>query len=193
MSRPREFNEQQVLQAAMHVFWQKGYDATSIPDLLNATGLSRSSLYETFGDKTALFEAASNLYFQIHGAQRIEALRHAHSARKGLTRFFNLQIESCLNAEGSRGCLMTNTATSLESHDPRIEKLVRESTQAVRKELKELLVRAQKAGEIPNSKNVDALSHMLLGVSFGINVMARISPNQQSLQSMAKSAVETIS
>ena len=55
MARPREFDEEQALLAAMQVFWRKGYDGTSIPDLLEATGLSRSSLYETFGDKAALF------------------------------------------------------------------------------------------------------------------------------------------
>ena len=68
MARTKEFDERDALLAAMGVFWRQGYEGTSIPDLLKATGLSRSSLYETFSDKATLFEAAAALYFELHGA-----------------------------------------------------------------------------------------------------------------------------
>ena len=192
MSRPREFDEPLALKAAMRVFWRKGYDATSIPDLLDATGLSRSSLYETFGDKAALFEAATKMYFETEGALRREALQHKSSAREGFRNFFALQIESCMNPENPGGCLLTNTATSLESHDPRIEQLVREGAQGMVKEIRCLLKRARDAGEIAPERDIDALAQMLMGVSFGINVMARINPSRKTLEAMASSAIESI-
>ena len=95
MARPREFDEERALRGAMHLFWKKGFDAASIPDLLNATGLSRSSLYHTFGYKQSLFDSAIRLYLRENTARGIGALRDADTLKSGLTRFFGAQIDSC--------------------------------------------------------------------------------------------------
>jgi len=192
MARPREFNETEALSGAMNAFWTSGYDGTSIPDLLKATGLSRSSLYETFGDKSALFEAATGLYFRTHGQPRMEALRQATSTMQGLRRFFGLQIGSCLDPKSPNGCLLTNTCTSLSSHDPKIEYMLRKSNRLFRAELLALLVRGQQAGEIPQDRDVESLSHMLMAVSFGLNVAARVDPDRRSLHAMANAALKAI-
>jgi TetR/AcrR family transcriptional repressor of nem operon len=192
MARPREFDETEALSGAMNAFWTNGYDGTSIPHLLQATGLSRSSLYETFGDKAALFEAATDLYFRTHGQPRVDALRGATSARQGLRRFFDLQIASCLDPKSPNGCLLTNTCTSLASHEPKIEELLRKSNRMFRAELKALLLRGQQAGEIPQDRDIESLSHMLMAVSFGLNVAARVDPDRRSLQAMANAALKAI-
>ena len=192
MARPREFDETEALSAAMNAFWTNGYDGTSIPDLLQATGLSRSSLYETFGDKAALFEAATDLYVRAHGQPRVEALRGATSAKQGLRRFFDLQIASCLDPKSPNGCLLTNTCTSLSSHEPKIKDMIRKSRRLFRAEIHALLVRGQKAAEIPPGRDIEALSHMLMAVSFGLNVAARVDPDRHSLQAMANAALKAI-
>lgn len=192
MGRPRNFNQTEVTQAAMRVFWQKGYDGTTIPDLLEATGLSRSSLYESFGDKAALFEAVTHSYLEQYGARQAIALRESTTAKEGLKKFFKLQIDASLNPDNPLGCLLTNTATSLDSHEPRIAKLLNESTQGLWSEFKALLARAQVTGEIRQERNIDAMAHMLVSVAMGMNVMIRVNPQRETLEAMAASAVESI-
>jgi TetR/AcrR family transcriptional repressor of nem operon len=192
MGRPRNFNQTEVTQAAMRVFWQKGYDGTSIPDLLEATGLSRSSLYESFGDKASLFEVVTYFYLEQYGARQAMVLREAMTAKEGLTKFFKLQINASLSSDNPPGCLLTNTATSLKSHEPRIAKLLNASTHGLWIEFKNLLSRAQAAGEIRQERNIEAMAHMLVNVAMGMNVMIRVNPQYASLEAMAASAVESI-
>ena len=192
MSRTKTFDRQAVLQAAMRVFWQKGYDATSMQDLLDATGLSRSSLYEEFEDKAHLFEAATRCYFDMHGQLRVRALREATSVRGGLQAFFDLQIAACLHPEDPPGCLLTNTATTLASHDGRIAELVRASTEGLRQEILALLRRGQAAGQLSAQADVEALSHLVMSVSLGINVWARMHADRAALEAMARGAVNAV-
>lgn len=192
MGRPRNFDEAGVTQAAMRVFWRKGYDATTIPDLLEATGLSRSSLYESFGDKAALFEVVTQAYLEQYGARQALALREAATAKEGIKKFFALQIDASLSSENPLGCLLTNTATSLDSHDPRIAKLLTTSTQGLWAEFKALLARGQANGEIRAERDIDAMAHMLVSVAMGMNVMIRVNPKRETLEAMAASAVESI-
>ena len=126
MARPRNFNEEQALKSAMHVFWQKGYEATKVPDLLTATGLSRSSLYETFGDKRALFDAAIREYHRSISSDRLAALQRGRTAKEGLTLFFDHLIEISTGKSNPRGCFMINTATSLDTLDQSVKDFVNE-------------------------------------------------------------------
>lgn len=192
MARPREFDEHQALLEAMRVFWRKGYDATSIPDLLDATGLSRSSLYETWGDKQALFEAAVQLYFRDVASRPVHCLRDGDSVRAALTAFFEAQLASFRSRRNPSGCLMINTATSLESQDPRIRAMVADAIDSLRREFLDVLRRGQARGEIDAARDIEALSHMLTGVSCGLNVVARVTRDQGVLRAMAQSAVDAV-
>lgn len=192
MSRPRNFNKSQALKSAMHVFWQKGYDATKIPDLLAATGLSRSSLYETFGDKQSLFEASITEYLCSIGHERLVALRRGQTAREGLTLFFDHLIATCLDKSIPGGCLMVNTSTALDSHNQKVKKIVNESMRSFHQVFLALLERAQYSKEISSDKNIQDLSHMLVAVSAGINVVARTEVEKSTLQTMADSAINLI-
>ncbi|HNX58500.1 MAG TPA: helix-turn-helix domain-containing protein, partial [Spirochaetota bacterium] len=104
MARPREFDKDEALYNAMLMFWKKGYDGTSIPDLLDATGISRSSLYETFTDKQTLFLEAMNRYRQFIGTSSIQIILDylADSGRKNepamdvLRKYFNGRIDMAL-------------------------------------------------------------------------------------------------
>ena len=82
MARPREFDSDQALEKAMQVFWTKGYEATSLSDLLSAMGISKSSFYATFGSKHELFLATLDRYGETHGAQLIALLKSNESPRK---------------------------------------------------------------------------------------------------------------
>lgn len=87
MARPKQFDREQALRKAMMLFWQKGYEATSIPDLLESMGISRSSLYEEYSDKRTLFREALQYYEQL-GKRRFAILEQAESVEEGLKKFF---------------------------------------------------------------------------------------------------------
>jgi len=192
MARPRNFNEAQALKSAMHVFWQKGYEATKVPDLLAATGLSRSSLYETFGDKRALFEAAIREYHRSISTERLSAMRRGRTAKESLTLFFDHLIEVSTGKSNPRGCFMINTATSLETLEQQIKDFVNEAMGSFHGLFLNLLKEAQDRGEIGEDKNLQELTHMLIAVVMGINVAARTAMEPNTLQAMADSTINTI-
>lgn len=192
IARPREFDREEALQKALYVFWEKGYDATTLPDLLERMSISRSSLYDTFGDKQALFREALNLCLQEFTARRIELLRKAKSAKQGITAYFNDHVEVALKETYPGGCLVTNTATTLETADEQIVDSITQGTDQLEEAFHALLKKGQETGEITMDKNIQALARLFVGIAYGINVVARVSPNRERLEDMAKAAIQTL-
>src|SRR6266852_3503577 len=116
VGRPKEFEHDVVLDRAMHVFWSRGYEATSIQLLVDRMGIQRGSLYDTFGDKRALFFAAITHYDRVVTARLLAAL-DAASGKDAIRRFFRLKVELALEPRRPRGCLVTNSAAELASRD----------------------------------------------------------------------------
>ena len=115
--RPRSFDRDQALDAAVLVFWDKGYDGSSIEDLTHAMGINRPSLYATFGNKRDLFMQAIDRYAATHGNRTFSAFRLEPDNRKAIERFFDASIE-CALAEGTpRGCLINTVATEAAEND----------------------------------------------------------------------------
>jgi AcrR family transcriptional regulator len=115
--RPRSFNRDQALDAAVLVFWDKGYDGSSIEDLTNAMGINRPSLYATFGNKRDLFMQAIDRYAATHGNRAFSAFHLEPDNRKAIEQFFDASIE-CALAEGTpRGCLINTVATEAAEND----------------------------------------------------------------------------
>lgn len=192
MARPKEFVREDALQRAMQTFWSKGYEATSIPDLMQSMGISRSSLYDTFGDKQALFSEALSYYVQSIAQQRIDILRNARSAKQGLKDFFDHQITVAVDECFPGGCLLTNTATALKTVNDRIAALIKAGAEEAEKEFYSLLKRAQQSGEIEPKKDIVGLARMFLVLTYGINVVARVNPNRELLQDIAQTAISTL-
>lgn len=192
MARPKNFNEEQALKSAMHVFWQKGFDATKVFDLLAATGLSRSSLYETFGDKKALFESSIREYNRSIGRERLAALQRGRSAKESVELFFEHLIETTLGRNNPKGCFIINTATSLDSHEKVVTDFVSEVVASIQVIFQELLEKSQASGQLAAGKNTHDLSHMLTAVALGINVGARTEMDVTGLKKMADSAINVV-
>jgi AcrR family transcriptional regulator len=115
--RPRSFNRDQALDAAVLVFWDKGYDGSSIQDLTHAMGINRPSLYASFGNKRDLFMQAIDRYAATHGNRAFSAFRLEPDNRKAIEQFFDASIE-CALAEGTpRGCLINTVATEAAEND----------------------------------------------------------------------------
>jgi TetR/AcrR family transcriptional repressor of nem operon len=145
VGRPREFDEEAALEAAMDAFWQKGYESTSLADLCTCTGLHKGSLYQAFGDKHALFMKALNHYADRE-FKETAAVAFEHESPLDSIRAVVRTV--CTHAEEGKGCMMINSMVELAPHDPEVHKAMENEAQRRLRVLTELLTRAQEQGEI---------------------------------------------
>jgi TetR/AcrR family transcriptional regulator, transcriptional repressor for nem operon len=186
MPRPKEFERDVVLDRAMRVFWSRGYEATSIQHLVDRMGIQRGSLYDTFGDKRALFFAAIERYDRVVTAKLMAALDEPASGKDAIRRFFRLKVELALESGRPRGCLVTNSAAELASRDRGAATRVGGVLTKIEAAFQRAVVRAQKAGEIDASRNSRALARFLTSSAQGLSVMAKTFPERAVLEDIVK-------
>lgn len=173
MARPQEFEASEALKSAMRVFWSKGYEAASLNDILSATGLSKSSLYATFGDKRELFLTAFEAY-RRERMQRLEAaLNDGQPARQSIEKFFRQGVARAEAPEYAYGCMTANEAVELAPHDLDIQQLVTKDFQAVEQAFARAILRGQADGSIARDKDPRQLARFLVVSLQGLQVMAR--------------------
>ena len=124
MPRPREFEEQAVLAAAMQQFWRYGYEATSIRDLAENMGITGASLYNAFGDKRSLYRRALDQYLDETFRERIGRFEENLPPREALDAFFKEIVERSCNDKLRRGCMLVNSALEVAPHDPEFQRAV---------------------------------------------------------------------
>ncbi len=184
--RPREFDTEQVLEAAMRQFWQRGYTATSLQDLLNTMQISKSSFYQTFDSKHALFQRCIEHY--RHGLENdmLNHLQQSPSARQFIDSTFLAIGNNKLLATEQHGCLIMNTANEFAQSDPSIAELVRSGTKKMRGVFLRAVKRAQQEGGIPADKNPGALASYLVSSMGGLRNMAKAGADQKTLKEIIK-------
>lgn len=173
IGRPLQFNPDQALDAAMQVFWKQGYEATSLQALLVATRLSKSSLYQTFGNKHALFEKSIEHYKRemIHEMQTM--LESATSGLEFIRLLFLKVAEDVQGNQPLRGCLVMNTASEFAQTDPAIAALVKQSIQAFKSVFSAAIKRAQSEGDIPADKDPELLATFVMTSLSGIKTQVK--------------------
>jgi TetR/AcrR family transcriptional regulator, transcriptional repressor for nem operon len=186
VARPREFERDVVLERAMHVFWARGYEATSIQHLVAHMGIQRGSLYHTFGDKRRLFFAAIERYDRVVTAKLLEVLDGPGSGKDAIRRFFRLKVDLSLEPRRPRGCLVTNSTAELASRDRGTAIRVGGVLARIEAAFHRAVVRAQKAGEIDPARNARALARFLTSSAQGLSVMAKTSPDRTVLEDIVK-------
>ncbi|MEV4432493.1 TetR/AcrR family transcriptional regulator [Streptomyces sp. NPDC049585] len=173
MARTKEFDPDAALQSALELFWQRGYEATSMADLVAHLGIARASLYATFGSKHALYLKALERYGEQQDPRLTEELSRpgpALPAVRALVRRFAAEA-GC--ASGRRGCFVTNTAVELGPHDPAAARLVEACWDALEGLLISALTRARAQGELPQDSDPAALARMLLVFLQGLRVAGK--------------------
>jgi TetR/AcrR family transcriptional repressor of nem operon len=170
MARPKEFNEESALAAALEVFWEKGYEAASVQDLTERMGIQKASLYNTFGDKHALFVRALAAY----QAETLEwyrvALERAGPVRRTLKALFDRLARGPEKGRSCRGCFCVNAAVELAPHDPAIAALLERHDRAQEELFRQLLDRGRHSGEMRRDLDVTATARFLLNAITGIAV-----------------------
>ena len=180
MPRPQEFDTTEALRQALGVFWRKGYEATSLTDLLAATGLSKSSLYATFGGKRELFIAAFDTYRQ----DRARAAHHVLEqgpVRPAIDAFFHQLFASVNDAEPAYGCMSINQAVELAPHDPEVRQRVVQDLQFMEDLLARTIERGQQEGALTSARPARELAKLLVLAFPGLQVMARAGYSPQQL------------
>lgn len=181
MARPREFNEDAVLDKAVQCFWNHGYEATSVRDLIEETGLTGASLYNAFGDKRALYQRALDHYVNRSVAERIRQC-DTLPPRDAIAAFFADILERSLDDRQHKGCMLVNAALEMAPHDPGFQEIVARVLSQIERFFLEQLKAGQVNGSITMSTPAEVLARHLLGVLMGVRVLARVRPERELLE-----------
>lgn len=184
MARHKTFEAEAVLEKAMDVFWQKGYEATSMQDLVAAMGINRGSLYDTFKDKRHLFLSAIAHYQNTVVTQVIARFKTPQASRQAIEEHFQTLVERTTADQPHRGCLITNTIVELSAQDPEIATHIKANLQKIEDAFFGALLRAQDRGEISATKDLRALAQYLTTAMQGVRVMAKLNPDRHALQNV---------
>ena len=189
MARPREFDADTALDRAIDVFWTKGYEATSLDDLCEATGLSRSSLYATFGSKRSLLLQTVDRYVEQRIPNIAAVLARPLPIRDAIGALLEQFIDQIVSGPGRRGCFLGNCAAELPRHDRGALARVRQGLARTEATFREALVRATERGELASSTDVDALARFLTSAFQGLRLMGKANPDRAVLEDIAKTTL----
>ncbi len=184
LGRPLEFNPEDALDAAIEVFWCKGYEATSMADLLEAMGLSKSSLYQTFGSKQQLFERCLSRYADRLSAEMAKELEEAKSGRAFIEDIFAEVANTAQQPEGAKGCLIANSASEFGQREPALAAPVRDGLNRFARVFMDAVVKAQAEGSISADADPRALGNYLIGTMNGLRTMIKAGADQRSAKGM---------
>ncbi len=192
VGRPKEFDPQQALGRAMEVFWARGYEATSVRDLLDAMGINRGSLYDTFGDKHALFTAAIDHYGRTQTAKLEETLAGPGSPLANIRKVLSRMGGTGGGSGTCRGCLATNTIVELAPHDPPVAETARCLLRRIEKAFERALDRALAARELPRGTDTRARARFLTSTAQGLVVMSKARASRAQIKDTVDLAVAAL-
>jgi len=184
----KKFKNDKVLEKAMHAFWARGYEATSIQDLTSCMGINRGSIYAAFKDKRNLFLLALEYYETNCRRAFLADLKRDHSPREAITTLFNEIVDTALSDKKRSGCLLVNTATEMSAHDEKIAEAVAKGLSETEDFFHQLIERGKSGGEIPSHVDAEEAASALLGLLTGLRVLARSRPERKVLEPIARQA-----
>lgn len=188
----KNFDVEQALNRAMQTFWARGYEATSIQDLVNATGVNRASLYATYGDKREIFLASLKKYDSSVRKKMLSELSNADRPREAIEAVFDKFISQSSNANANWGCLITNTALELAAHDAEIARFVNAAQDDMARFFEGMIERGKIAGQIDAQVDAGQLARMILAILLGLLVMLRSRPDANYLNEIKSSALSLL-
>lgn len=178
MGRSKEFEESAVLKKAMELFWEQGYEKTSLNDLVKHMGIHRRSLYDTFGDKHTLFLRAIDFYGEVIKDRLTAKIAGTGTAKKAIECIFDFAIAG---NNDRLGCLFVNSATELASRDKEVEEKTKKAFMQTEYLLRALIRKGQATGEFSCKYDSEILAESLHNTLIGIRVLAKTSVSQEKL------------
>lgn len=182
MARSKEFDVKEVLRKAMDLFWQQGYEKTSMQQLVDYMGIHRRSIYDTFGDKRTLFLSALSHYEELVTNETKKRVDSSLLVKQGIREVFNMIIYPDLNLP--KGCLSVNAAVELSLLDEEIATKIAGMFTKTEGRFYELLKHGQENGEISKSHDPEVLSLFLHNSLVGLRVVVKIEADKKKLESI---------
>jgi TetR/AcrR family transcriptional regulator, transcriptional repressor for nem operon len=183
MPRNKAFQEENVLERAMQVFWKKGYNATSMEDLVTGMGINRASLYDTFGDKKQLYLAVLKYYqTQSNKDARAVMAKNAPSPKGQLTALLAFLVEGALEMDEPRGCLLANATSEMALLDPDICQLVTNNVHAFEATFEKLVREGQAIGEIKTATPPQYIATFLSNFLYGVRTVSKTKPDATKMR-----------
>ncbi len=192
MPRAKQFDPDQALAKAMEVFWARGYEATSVQNLVDAMGINRFSLYETFGDKHALYLAALDRYGNDVARDAFVALESAEDGAAAIRDFFQGQVARLETPGEARGCMVANCAAEMAARDEDVARRVRRNTERAERAFRVALDKAAADGKLTSGLDRDDLARFFAATSLGLMVVGKASPGRAFLESVVRVVLSTV-
>ena len=192
MARTKDFDETEVLNKAIAIFWHKGYNGTSMQDLVDGLCISRSSLYDTFGDKHALFIKALESYKAAASAQVCAIVSRTDSAKEAIKKLLELVAGELLSDQNHKGCFMVNAEVEVAPHDKEVSQLICQNDQQVEDAFYLVIKNGQESGEITNRQDARALARFTFNTVKGIRVTAKSTFDKTVFDDIIKLAVAAL-
>lgn len=193
VGRPREFERSAVLERAMEAFWERGYEATSMQDLVDCMGINRGSMYATFGGKRPLFLEALQHYIDQSVERVANALMQEGSPRGNIESLMRTLADTAQCPETCcRGCLLVNSVNEMAPHDEDVRAMLRAWIERCEDLFTRTLIRARDAGEIGKSRSPRALARMLLSTVFGVKTLGKVEPSKKTIRDIVDTALSSL-
>jgi TetR/AcrR family transcriptional repressor of nem operon len=192
MARTRQFDERQALLAAMLVFWEKGYEGTSIHDLEQAMGLNRTSIYNAFGNKRALFNRVMLCYKESVMSSLFAELHNAPNIKEGVRRLLYGALDIHFDEENPGGCLMVLSMLEENQHDDQAKAEMQEAFHNLKNTVQSLLTRAKKAGELSPDLDAGGMATTIVATMSGMMVLGKANFSKAALKKTINQVVSLL-
>ncbi len=192
MPRVKQFDEEEVLQKAVLIFWRKGYYNTSIQDLVDFLGVNRASLYNTFGGKKKLFDKAFEQYRKVNHEGFTNFLNTQENVKDALRMVFTKIINDDCSDKDRKGCLIANTTTELLPTDKKLQKLITQHKLNTEKAFFDLLSRGVKKGQISKDTDLETISRLLYTLMTGLRVVSKTKPTFEESMTSVEAVLELL-
>jgi TetR/AcrR family transcriptional repressor of nem operon len=173
MARTKDFDESEILSKAVCLFWHKGYNGTSMQELVDHLGISRSSLYDTYVDKHTLYIKALEFYQNDSGSQICNIVTNNISAKEAIRQLLEFITSNLLKDEQHKGCFMVNAEVEVAPHDAEVKEIIRKNEQQLEEAFHHAIQKGQESNEITNKQDSRALARFFLNTVKGIRVSAK--------------------
>jgi TetR/AcrR family transcriptional repressor of nem operon len=182
----KQFDVDESLEKAKELFWLKGFEATSMQELLSVMGINRGSFYDTFGSKNEVYLKVLKRYDEQSREAMFKLARKIKSPKEAILFIFNETIEYVTGPKGYFGCLLANSVSEVAPHNEEAKKICNDAFQSTRNFLKMLIEEGIKAGEIRNDTDSEDLASTLFSLLLGLKVLARSSPERSVVEATRK-------
>ena len=180
MGRKKEFDEDAVLHKAMRLFWEQGYEKTSMQELVSHMGIHKKSMYDTFGDKQSLYVKTLKRYSEMLEQSVKRGMADTRSAKEAIRLLFEMAIQQ--QEEFPGGCFVVNTAVELAKHDSEAIDWVHLKWTDTEQLIRDLIVEGQKSGEFSKTLNAEELSYYFINALIGLRVMVKTISDREKLR-----------